>query len=45
MFTSEAIQKLLEDAKHGRGRAAHKIWILLILELWLREYSDYLDKD
>jgi len=45
MFTSEAIQKLVEDAKHGRGRAAHKIWILLILELWLREYSDYLDKD
>jgi asparagine synthase (glutamine-hydrolysing) len=42
-FSSDAMRALLAKSRRGDGRSAHKIWLLLVLEIWLHEYREYLD--
>jgi asparagine synthase (glutamine-hydrolysing) len=36
----EAVARLLDDHVAGRADHAHRLWCLLMLELWQREYLD-----
>jgi asparagine synthase (glutamine-hydrolysing) len=36
----QAVARLLEDHASGRADHAHRLWCLLMLELWQREYVD-----
>jgi asparagine synthase (glutamine-hydrolysing) len=36
----QAVARLLEDHAAGRADHAHRLWCLLMLELWQREYVD-----
>ena len=38
-FRREAIASLVEEHMSGRGNQAYRLWNLLFLELWLREYA------
>lgn len=38
-FKSEIVQTTLAAARNGNHSAAHRVWILIILELWLREWA------
>ncbi|MFH1507993.1 MAG: asparagine synthase (glutamine-hydrolyzing) [Candidatus Omnitrophota bacterium] len=39
-FNSDYVQRILNSHFSGKATFTHQIWALLILELWLREYSD-----
>jgi len=39
-FRPEAIQRLLDEHQSGRISHGHRIWALLVLELWHREWVD-----
>jgi len=39
VFSKDIIEKLMALAKQGDMYAAHKIWLLIVLEIWLREYG------
>jgi len=39
MVSATCIRQLLEEHDRGRRNNAHYLWSLLMLELWLREYS------
>jgi asparagine synthase (glutamine-hydrolysing) len=38
-FDAARVRRLLEDARAGLGDAPHRVWILLVLELWLRAWD------
>ena len=38
-FRREAIASLVDEHMSGRGNQAYRLWNLLFLELWLREYA------
>lgn len=42
-FRPEAVRRVIEDARLGVGDAAHRAWILIVLELWLRAWDASLD--
>jgi asparagine synthase (glutamine-hydrolysing) len=39
----EEVERLLSAARAGAGDAAHRVWMLVILELWLRAWDASLD--
>ncbi|MGB8506828.1 MAG: asparagine synthase (glutamine-hydrolyzing) [Pyrinomonadaceae bacterium] len=43
VFNREEIERLLAAAKSGVGDAAHRVWMLIMLELWLRAWDARLD--
>jgi asparagine synthase (glutamine-hydrolysing) len=43
VFRREEVERLLGAARAGLGDAAHRVWMLLILELWLRAWDAALD--
>ena len=40
LFKPEAIQKLLDEHRNQLHNHSHRLWALLVLELWFREYLD-----
>jgi asparagine synthase (glutamine-hydrolysing) len=38
-FRPEAVRRVIEDARLGVGDAAHRVWIMLVLEFWLRTWD------
>jgi asparagine synthase (glutamine-hydrolysing) len=40
MFRSEAVESMIEEHATGLRDHAYKLWALLMLELWFREYVD-----
>ena len=42
-FQHDAVRRVIEDARLGVGDAAHRVWILVVLELWLRVWDASLD--
>ena len=40
LFDAGAIQRLFDDHQRGHADYAHHLWVLLMLELWFREYID-----
>jgi asparagine synthase (glutamine-hydrolysing) len=40
LFRPETVQRIFDDHQQGRGDYAHHLWVLLMLELWFREYMD-----
>jgi asparagine synthase (glutamine-hydrolysing) len=40
LFNQNAVAVMLYDHSTGHGMAHHKIWSLLMLELWFREFVD-----
>ncbi|MCA1816673.1 MAG: asparagine synthase (glutamine-hydrolyzing) [Acidobacteria bacterium] len=38
-FDREAVSRTVEDARQGIGDARHRVWLLLILETWLRVWD------
>ena len=43
VFSAEPVRDLFCRAEAGLGNAAHKVWLLVILELWLRAWSVHLE--
>jgi asparagine synthase (glutamine-hydrolysing) len=39
-FRADAVRRLLDDHQHGRFDHASRLWSLLVLELWHREWVD-----
>lgn len=39
VFSSNPVEAELVGARNGNRHAAHKLWLLIILEMWLREYD------
>jgi len=42
-FRREEVERLLAEARAGAGDAAHRVWMLVVLELWLRAWDASLD--
>jgi asparagine synthase (glutamine-hydrolysing) len=40
LFNAAAVQRLFDEHQRGSGDHAHHLWILLMLELWFREFID-----
>ena len=40
LFKPNAIQKLLDEHANKQHNHSHRLWALLVLELWFREYLD-----
>ena len=40
LFNRAAVRRLVDDHQQRRGDYAHHLWVLLMLELWFREYLD-----
>ena len=40
IFRRQAIEKLVAEHVAGKREHAHRLWALLVLELWLRQYMD-----
>ena len=40
LFNPIEVQRLFDDHQRGAGDHAHHLWILLMLELWFREFID-----
>lgn len=40
LFKPEVVRRLIDDHQQGRADYAHHLWVLLMLELWFREYID-----
>lgn len=40
LFKPKAIQKLLDEHRHKLHNHSHRLWALVVLELWFREYLD-----
>ena len=40
IFRPAAIEKLVAEHCHGRREHSHRLWALLMLELWFRQYID-----
>ena len=40
LFDHEAVARLLEDHNAGRADHGHRLWTLVMLELWLRAHVD-----
>jgi asparagine synthase (glutamine-hydrolysing) len=40
IFRPEAIEKLVTEHINGKREHSHRLWALLMLELWFREYMD-----
>ncbi len=40
LFRSDTVQRIFDDHQQGRADYAHHLWVLLMLELWFREYMD-----
>ena len=40
LFKAQAIQKLLDEHRNKLHNNSHRLWALVVLELWLREYLD-----
>ncbi|HZI17546.1 MAG TPA: asparagine synthase (glutamine-hydrolyzing) [Pyrinomonadaceae bacterium] len=38
-FSREEVEQLISAARAGAGDAAHRVWMLVILELWLRAWD------
>lgn len=38
-FRSEPIRQMIEQAQLGLGDAAHRVWILIVLEYWLQAWN------
>lgn len=41
VFNTGAIRYIVKQAKEGDLRASHRVWLLLILEIWLEEWEAY----
>jgi asparagine synthase (glutamine-hydrolysing) len=39
VFNTGAIRKIIKQAERGDLRVAHRVWLLLILEIWLEEWG------
>jgi asparagine synthase (glutamine-hydrolysing) len=39
-FRQETVQRLLSDHRSGRADHGHRLWCLLMLELWVREHVE-----
>jgi asparagine synthase (glutamine-hydrolysing) len=35
----EAIEGLIKEAREGYGDASHRVWLLIVLELWLQRWN------
>ena len=40
LFRPEAIEKLVAEHIDGKREHSHRLWALLMLELWFRQYLD-----
>jgi asparagine synthase (glutamine-hydrolysing) len=40
LFRPEAVQALVDDHVAGRREHGHRLWALVMLELWMRNYAD-----
>ena len=40
LFKPDVVQRLIAHHQDGRADYAHHLWVLLMLELWFREYID-----
>jgi asparagine synthase (glutamine-hydrolysing) len=40
LFRPATVQRIFDHHQQGRGDYAHHLWVLLMLELWFREYMD-----
>jgi len=40
LFRPDHVRELVEDHASGRREHGHRLWALLMLELWMREYLD-----
>ena len=40
LFKAKAIQKLLDEHRNKLHNHSHRLWALVVLELWFREYLD-----
>jgi asparagine synthase (glutamine-hydrolysing) len=40
LFRPEQVRKLIAEHASGRREHGHRLWALLMLELWMREYLD-----
>jgi asparagine synthase (glutamine-hydrolysing) len=38
-FDREAMSRLIENSRQGIGDASHRVWLLLVLEIWLRTWD------
>ncbi|HEV2705046.1 MAG TPA: asparagine synthase (glutamine-hydrolyzing) [Pyrinomonadaceae bacterium] len=39
VFERGAVERLIDEARTGAGDAPHRVWMLLVLELWLRAWD------
>jgi asparagine synthase (glutamine-hydrolysing) len=39
-FRRDAVQRLLDEHESGRADHGHRLWCLLMLELWMREHVE-----
>lgn len=40
VFKREKLQALLDDHRARRADHGHRLWNLMVLELWLRQFAD-----
>ncbi|HEX8853277.1 MAG TPA: asparagine synthase-related protein, partial [Pyrinomonadaceae bacterium] len=39
VFAREPVARLIDEARKGAGDAPHRVWMLVVLELWLRAWD------